>query len=209
MTRRMADSVTVSNLPEGFDVYGCYDDGLYANEAACRARFPGKPIVVFTVFASDNEGDCLDVEGQDATPAEAPGWVVKRRQAGHPGPLVYCSESIWPAVRSEFQTQNVPEPGYIVAGYPGSPGPAGMYPPPAVGHQWIDRGPYDESVLVDYLPGIDPAPPVPPIGDDVQIALWGTQQHVFRDNTDGSVSHWFYDSAAPQPAWHYEVLHPA
>ena len=54
-----------------------------------------------------------------------------------------------------------------------------------------------------------PTPPVPPIGADVEIALWGTQQHVFRDNPDGTVSHWFYDSAAAQPAWHYEVLHPA
>ena len=166
--RRMADSVTVANLPDGFDLYGCYDDGLYNNVAECKTRFPNKPIVVFTVFASDNFGDCLDVETGDATSAQAPGWIGWRRKAGHLGPLIYCSESLWATVRAQFMAQNVPEPGYIVAGYPGSAGPAGMYPPPAVGHQWIDRGPYDESVMVDYLPGIDPVPvpiPIPPPTD--------------------------------------------
>ena len=163
MTRRMADSVNAALLPEGFDVYGCYDDGLYNNVAAVRARFPTKPLVVFTVFSNDNYGDCLDVEQGDAEPYQAPGWIVRRRWDGHPGPMVYCSLSVWPEVRHAFAVAQVPEPGYIIAAYPG-PGPVMI--PGAVGHQWIDRGPYDESVIADYLPGIDPAPvpeiPPPP-----------------------------------------------
>ena len=209
----MADSVTVSNLPEGFDVYGCYDDGLYNNVAECKARFPDKPIVIFTVFAEDEIGDCLDVETGDASPSQAPTWVVRRRLAGHIGPLVYCSESIWSDVRAQFDIQKVAEPGYIVAGYPGSAGPGGMYPPPAVGHQWIDRGPYDESVLVDYLPGIDPPPPVPTPTEEnedmLQIAQWGTQQHTFLGNPDGTVSHWWYDSAQPALGVRYERFKPS
>ena len=225
MTRRMADSVTVTNLPDGFDLYGGYTDGLYANMTALKARFPDKPLVGFTVFASDLYGDCLDVETGDASPTEAPGWIVSRRQQGHPGPLVYCSESIWPQVRAAFQTQNVPEPGYIIAGYPGSAGPAGMYPPPAVGHQWIDRGPYDESVVVDYLPGIDPAPvPIPPIPvplpeDPDMITSYVTeiagaapkqQQHVCFATQDGVVYHWFYDPTDASPGWKVQTLpaHP-
>ena len=168
----MADSVTPANLPEGFDLYAGYVDGLYANIPAIRARFPGRTVVQIVVFASHDAGDCLDVEQGDATPAQAPGWVQRRRAAGHAGPLVYCSESVWPQVRQAFQSAGVPEPGYWVAGYPGSVGP-NLYPG-SVGHQWRDVGPYDESVMVDYLPGIDPAPvpdPVPPViypGDTVQ-----------------------------------------
>lgn len=161
MARRMADSVTPANLPAGFDLYGGYDDGLYDNVAAIRARFPGKTVIAFTVFPSDNKGDCLDVEKGDATPGQAPGWVVARRNAGHGGPLVYCSWSALPSVKAAFVSARVPEPGYIVAGYPAPDGDA--IPPGTVGHQWIDHGPYDESIVVDYLPGIDPSPvPAPP-----------------------------------------------
>jgi hypothetical protein len=208
MTRRMADSVTVADLPEGFDVYGCYDDGLYNNAAACKARFPDKTILIFTVFAQDEIGDCLDVEDGDATPAEAPGWISRRRQAGHPGPLVYCSESLWATVRAQFLAQHVPEPGYIVAGYPGSAGPAGMYPPPAVGHQWIDRGPYDESVLVDYLPGIDPAPDPPQSPGDDMIASTPSGNGYWICKPDGSI--WSFGDAQWLGAmnWPTNVLVP-
>lgn len=211
MTRRMADSVTVTNLPEGFDVYGGYTDGLYANMTALKARFPDKPLVGFTVFASDNFGDCLDVESGDATPDQAPGWIAARRLAGHPGPLVYCSESLWPTVRAAFSAQNVPEPGYIIAAYPGSAGEGGMYPPPAVGHQFKDWGPYDESVVVDYLPGIDPAPvpppPIPPTEEDMLTSFVdGSQQHVFKLNADQSVTHWWYDHVHPELRWQKEQL---
>jgi hypothetical protein len=205
----MADSVTVANLPDGFDVYGGYTDGLYANMTALRTRFPDKPLIGFTVFATDNFGDCLDVEQGDASPAEAPPWIILRRQAGHPGPLVYCSESIWAEVRRAFTDQGVPEPSYIVAAYPGSVGPGGMYPPPSVGHQWKDWGPYDESVLVDYLPGIDPVPPVPiPHTEEDMLTSFvdGTQQHVFRLNADQSVTHWWYDHGAPDKGWQKQSL---
>lgn len=156
----MADSVNPASLPDGFDVYGCYDDGAYNNAAAVKARFPGKTVLVFTVFPQDNEGDCLDVEQGDASPTDAPGWIVRRRSAGHGGPLVYCSESLLPTVKQCFVSAGVAEPGYIVAAYPGE-GPVIPNEPNVVGHQWIDHGPYDESVIADYLPGIDPSVQIP------------------------------------------------
>jgi hypothetical protein len=83
---------------------------------------------------------------------------VRRRTAGHKGPLVYFSQSRWQTVHQAFVNQGVPEPGYICAAYPGT-GP--VIPPGYVGHQYEDAGTYDISVVVDYLPGIDPTP-VPP-----------------------------------------------
>jgi hypothetical protein len=211
--RRMADSVTVANLPEGFDVYGGYSDGLYANMTELKARFPDKPLIAFTVDPSHDYGDCLDVETGDANPTQAPPWTEMRRKSGHPGPLTYCSESIWGVVRAAYQNQGVPEPGYIVAGYPGSPGEGGMYPPPAVGHQFKDWGPYDESVLVDYLPGIDPAPVPPPIGEDVvditsTVDPNGAQRHTYTVSLSGQVWHYWQDTSGPDTSWHQEKLPP-
>lgn len=169
----MADSTSVSNLPTGFDLYAGYDDGAWPDAAAIAAKFPGKTVIRITVFPWDNKGDCLDVESGDATPAQAPAWVANRRAAGHGGPLVYCSWSLLPQVQVAFANAHVAPPGYWVAGYPAPDGDA--IPPGTVGHQWIDRGPYDESIMVDYLPGIDPKPnptpppkPVPYPGDNVQ-----------------------------------------
>lgn len=153
--RRMADSVNPADVPPGFDLYAGYDDGAWPDAGSIAARYPGKTVIRVTVNPADDKGDCLDVERGDARPQDAPGWVAERRAAGHRGPLVYCSLDLWGVVRLAFQNAQVPEPGYWVAGYPGG-GP--VIPAGAVAHQWIDRGPYDESVVVDYLPGIDPAP---------------------------------------------------
>lgn len=183
MTRRMADSVTPANLPPGFDVYAGYDDGSYNNIAQIKAMYPDKPVLAFTVFATDLIGDYLDVETGDATADEAPGWVASMRAQGHPDPGVYCSLALWPAVQQAFVAQNVPEPPYIIAAYPG-PGPVMIQG--AIGHQWIDHGPYDESVVADYIPGVDPAP-VPTIGEQMPVSPpipFGGIQHVFQTSSD-------------------------
>lgn len=171
MSRTMADSISLANLPAGFDLYAGYDDGNWPDAAAIASQFPNQTVIRITVFPWDHFGDCLDVESGDATPQQAPGWVANRRQAGHGGPLVYCSWSLLPTVQAAFADARVAPPGYWVAGYPAPDGDA--IPPGTVGHQWIDRGPYDESIMVDYLPGIDATPPPvsPPIiypGDNVQ-----------------------------------------
>lgn len=160
MTRRMADSVTPSNLPAGFDLYGGYDDGHYNNIAAIKSRYPTKTAIAFTVFPSDNFGDCLDVESGDATPAQAPAWTQMRRKAGHGGPLNYCSWAALDSLIAAYHAANVPLPGIVIAGYPAPDGDAIPVVPGVniVAHQWIDHGPYDESIVVDYLPGIDPPP---------------------------------------------------
>lgn len=207
MTRRAADTIDPAVAPVGFDIYAGYDDGHWPDADALAARFPGATTIRITVFPSDDKGDCLDVESRDATPGQAPAWVAQRRQDGHKGPLVYCSESIWGDVRAAFQAAQVPEPGYWVAGYPGAEGDA--IPPGAVGHQWIDRGDYDESVFIDYLPGIDPNPvpptPVPPTPPP-EAAMKGISPSITLQNHEerrvaiflNFLCHWHRDPATGQ-----------
>ena len=159
----MYDAINVLSLPAGADIYAGYDDGRWPDAAAIAAQFPSKPVVRITVFPSDNEGDVLDVETGDATPAQAPAWVQKRRAAGHTWPTVYCSESAWASVIGAFQAQGVAQPFYWVAAYPGA---GATVPAGAVAHQWTDHNnAYDESVVNPGWPPV-PAPPNPH-GDDV------------------------------------------
>jgi len=130
-----------------------YVDGHYANIGAMKLRFPHALLVPIAVFASTNAGIVLDVEKGDATPGQAPGWVVKRRKAGV-DPTVYCSESLWPTVRQSFHSLHVPEPHYWIAHYDG----VALLPEGAIAKQYRNTPGYDISVVADYWPGVDPKP---------------------------------------------------
>lgn len=201
----MADSVTVADLPTGFDLYAGYEDGNYTNTAAIQVRFPGQTVVSITVNPSFDGGIVLDVENGDATPVQAPAWVLMRRKSGV-DPTVYCSEAMWPGVQQAFANAGVPAPHYWIAGYPGSVGEA-LYPG-SVAHQWIDRGPYDESIVADYWPGVDPIPSTPPTkeeNDTVFVLIIGPQTHVYAV-VNGVVGHWWQLTAGPDYSWHPEQL---
>ena len=166
MSVRVAfDDITAGNVPPGGDLYMGYDDGQWPDAAAIAARFPGKTVIRITTNPADDEGDMLDVENGDATPEKAPGWVARRRADGHVGPLVYCAESNRQPVTDAFAAANVPMPGLFIAAYPGV-GPE-LQQPTDIGHQFASNNDYDTSVVIDYLPGIDPAPtPKPPTGQE-------------------------------------------
>lgn len=213
--RDMADSVNVLSLPGGFDLYGGYDDGHWPDADAIAQRFPGKTVVRITVDPFDDEGDMLDVENGDATPDQAPPWVVRRRADGHGGPLVYFAEANRGAVVFAFLAAGVPLPGLFVAAVPGV-GPY-LQRPTDVGHQYAQGagGAYDISTVIDYLPGIDPAPPIPEgawqmsaleyvkgsDGLDLPSVLYvGSDNHV----------HQLVYNAATTPKWtDYDLTHAA
>jgi len=156
MTRKMADSIYSAQIPVGvFPLVAGYINGPRSRwSQADWDRHAGySTLIRITVSAFVNDGHVLDVEKDDATPAQAPPWVRMRRATGA-DPTVYCSEAAWPAVRTEFANQGVLQPHYWVAAYPGEG--AQVVPSGAVAHQWIDRGPYDESIVADYWPGVDP-----------------------------------------------------
>lgn len=96
MTLAMPDSISVSNLPDGYPAYAGYGDGLYANEAELRARFPGAELVIFTVTGGTAAHGIKIVLGIDAEPgnpdaAAAARWV-QQQLAASPGsrPIVYA-----------------------------------------------------------------------------------------------------------------------
>jgi hypothetical protein len=182
MVRTMYDGITVSNLPAGAPLYAGYVDGLYANVSELRRRFPGTVVVPIAVFAHTDDGLVLDVETGDATPAQAPGWVVMRRHHGV-DPTVYCNSSTWASVRAAFAAAGVPEPHYWIAQYDGNP----SIPSGAIAKQYRSAAGWDASAVADYWPGVDPAqtptsaPPAQtqedpmdqPQYDEFKAMLWG------------------------------------
>ena len=168
--RIMYDSIMPSNIPRDAQmVAGYVKPHRYAWKDSDWAMFPSAVKVRISIFAWLNDGHVLDIETGAAAPAEAPAWVKMRRNAGI-DPTVYCSLSLWPAVRAAFIANKVPEPHYWIAAYPGN-GP-NLYPG-SVAHQYADPGPFDISVVADYWPGIDPIPtmplPAPPTQEETEM----------------------------------------
>ncbi len=188
MTRTFYDAITPSNIPANAQGVCGYVDGRYAWKAADWARFPHSVKVRIAVFSSTADGHVLDVEAGCSTPANAPGWVVRRRRAGV-DPTVYCSLAAWPSVQAAFAAARVDPPHYWIAAYPGNG--AQLYPG-SVAHQYANPGPVDISVVADYWPGVDPAPvaakatpaaqPIPHLTpEDDMVILRSAGQHYISD----------------------------
>jgi len=92
------DAAGIARLSPQMVAY--YVNGRYAWSAAQIAMFPHANHVTISVTASADAGDVLDVETGDATPAQAEGWIAKRKAAGLYRPTIYCSRSTIPAVRA-------------------------------------------------------------------------------------------------------------
>lgn len=157
----MYDSVTATDIPTSAAMVAGYVSGRFAWSAADWARFPNAVKVGIATQANVNDGQVLDVEPGDATPAQSVGWVQMRRQAGT-DPTVYCNASTLPQVQSAFTSAGVAQPHYWVAHYDGK----AEIPAGCVAKQYIDPpgsgGHYDLSAVADFWPGVDPGPGTPP-----------------------------------------------
>lgn len=160
--RTMYDGITPTEVPPGGQLYAGYVDGNWPSYPGLVARFPAVVHVPIAVSASTDAGTVLDVEQGDASPAQAVDWVLMRRRAGV-DPSVYCSLSAWPAVRAAFAARGVTEPHYWVADY----SPSTVIPEGAVALQHTNTAGYDVSAVVDYWPGVDPAPAATSQEDDM------------------------------------------
>jgi hypothetical protein len=103
---RMYDSTAAADIPADAPIVAGYDPtGNAALDAGIAwsdsdfARFPSARHVHIARFAFQ-DGDVLDVEIGDATPAEAPGWIRKRQAAGLEVPTIYCNRSTLGAVEA-------------------------------------------------------------------------------------------------------------
>ena len=154
--RTFYDDIVAGNVPATGDGYMGYDDGSWPDAAAMAARFPGKPVWRVTVNPNDLFGDWLDVETGDAQPWQAPGWIARRRAAGHPNPGIYCSASPWADVKAQFVAQGVPEPIYWVAKYDNDPSiPASWIAAGCVAKQYQTTRDWDANSVIDHIPGLD------------------------------------------------------
>lgn len=167
--RIMYDSVNVEGIPADAQMVAGYVDGLYKNTSLLRNRFPHAIVVSIAVSSHTDDGEVLDVEKGNATPAESVGWVQMRRRAGA-NPSVYCNSFIWPVVRNAFHTAGVAEPHYWIADWDG----VQSIPSGAVAKQFTNGKNYDTSVVADYWPGIDRVPVRPAVNVAAQpgFANW-------------------------------------
>jgi hypothetical protein len=195
----MFDSTNPFAIPPTAAMVAGYVDGIFVWSPAAWARFAAAVKVRIAVFASTNDGHVLDVERGDATPAQAPGWVQRRRAAGI-DPSVYCNTGTWPAVQAAFASAGVAQPHYWVAHYgAGSAIPAGavaiQYADPAAG----SGGQWDISAVADSWPGVDQGGPVtaPNTPDDVAAVgyLAGDNRVKMPDGNSRNVFDCLYDTA--------------
>lgn len=169
---RMHDSVTAADIPHDAVAVAGYVDGFYAWSEQDWRRFPNAYKLRVAISAATNDGDVLDVETGDATPAQAPGWVAMRRAAGLARPILYCGRWQWAALQAAM-AQAGQEADYWVAQYTGAP----HLIEGAVAVQWAgdatSGGHYDLSDIDDtWVHGKEAPMFSPPIGPFVAMRPW-------------------------------------
>lgn len=192
MTRTMYDAINPAGIPANPPMVAGYDDGRWPDFATMVTMFPHAIHVPVTVFASDNEGIVLDVETGDATPAQAPGWVLTRRAAGV-DPSVYCNASTWPSVIQAFLAARVAMPHWWIAQYDGNTTLPSIIVNgvtyTAVAKQYGDPVNYDVSAVAEYWPGVDQGGPVSePIYE--QASDWRTYAQTYGLTTVPHSDQW-------------------
>lgn len=96
--RTMYDSTNPNDIPATAQMVAGYIDGEFAWPADGWDRFPAQGCVTIATQPGTNAGDVLDCETGDATPADCPGWIRMRKDAGLATPTIYCSRSAMVAV---------------------------------------------------------------------------------------------------------------
>ena len=115
------DSTNPADIPAAPDgLVFAYNDGLYSQVAAVRARFPVARVVTISAVGRAS-ADVVDVEPGCVWPiANAVAYVRRERAAGN-DPAVYCGRANWPAVIAAFDQAGMAQPRYWVAHYTNTP----------------------------------------------------------------------------------------
>lgn len=163
----MRDSTNPFDIPVDTPMVAGYIDGDYAWSDAGWRRFPNSRKVTITTGSGTLDANVADVERYDYTPASGVAWAARKLAAGS-YPVLYFSLALWPQILAQLNAQHV-APGLIgawVADWNRVPN----LEPGWLAHQYADSVQlgrhYDESVVGDYWPGVDPPPgyaPPPPL----------------------------------------------
>ena len=89
------------------DAVAGYVDGRYKDLAELVRLYPNHRHLSIAVTA-DHDADCLDIENGDATPAQAPGWVIRQHARGVPRPVLYANLSTMPVVVLRLEQAGIP-----------------------------------------------------------------------------------------------------
>jgi hypothetical protein len=161
---RMFDTTDPGSIPASAgepDYVAGYLDGHWQTFGAITARYPSAVGVSITAIpGSGVDAQVCDCESGDYSPAQAAAWARAKLATGRV-PCIYCSASSWQDVVLACRAVGVAQTDvdWWIAAYPG---PGAVLYPGSVAHQWIDRGPYDESVVADgWEPGRSTTPPAP------------------------------------------------
>ena len=148
MTVVMYDSTNPADIPANAALVASYVDGFGGYDAAV-SRFGANKVVSISV--ANHDADVADVESGAMSPDDLPGWLERQYARGVARPGVYCSLSVWPAVKAAVGTRKV---SYWVADWRGSP--FALAGADAV--QYANGATYDSSLVQPTFPWYPVAP---------------------------------------------------
>jgi hypothetical protein len=162
------DSVNAA-LETNSDFLCFYSAGSFANGTATKAKFPGKLYMGITPSVSEIPGaDTLDIENGDATPAQAPTFVINAKPPNLNLPGLYASESNIAAVVSACSNAGIPRSHYYL--FQADWNDKDSIPAGIDIAQYENTVPYDKDVAYSYVfkaLNTPPKPPAPTSGNQV------------------------------------------
>jgi hypothetical protein len=142
----MRDSIDPFAIPlTNLAAVAGYGDGTFMWSSAGWARFPPSVVRLSIVVSAADQGDILDVEIGDASPADCPGWADRFDRPNRRLPTIYSNLNTIGAVRGAMGSRPFDWWAATLDGNQNVPG--------AVAVQYADAnitgGNFDESVIVD------------------------------------------------------------
>lgn len=183
-----------------------YVDGQWPSYEAMRARYPGAiPVALSAIPGSATAATAQGWDGErfDYSPAQAAHFSAAKLVLGVV-PFGYCSWAAW----HDYQQAHVDvgiDPTRVDWGIAAYPGIGPIVYPGSVFHQFVDHGPYDESVVLDgWIPGRPVASPTTPealMSVSRAVNFKPGQNDVFQVSF-GTLWHKFLTAGG----WHNEAL---
>ena len=211
MTQSMYDAIYPATIPTTVPAPGYtmgYVDGNWPSYDAMRIRFPSaRPVAISAIPGSITAPTAQgwDGEGGDYDPPQAAHFSASKLVVGLI-PFGYCSWAAW----HDYQQAHVDigiDPARVDWGIAAYPGIGPILYPGSVFHQFVDHGPYDESVVADgWMPGrptIDPPDPTMEVPMPVSQAVSYNpgRSDVFQVSFGTLWHKWLTNGA-----WHNEAL---